>query len=131
MCAGGGGGGGSTLRATATEVRVKCAASSCLCVCVVVHETPLQKTLMLQHKLEEATQAYTRALKVLEDSVGKSHPAYGETLAEMGHVLDEDGRHEEAIALYIEGQDVLEEVCGRNHASVRNIVRNIGVSGLG
>uniref|UniRef100_A0A8D3CG74 Nephrocystin-3 n=1 Tax=Scophthalmus maximus TaxID=52904 RepID=A0A8D3CG74_SCOMX len=75
---------------------------NCLCPC--------------QKKHSDALPLYERALKVYEDSLGRSHPRVGETLKNLALLSYEEGDFEKAAELYKRAMEIKEAepslVCG-------------------
>lgn len=86
----------------------------------------LAKVYKHQGRLEEATHAYEQALGVLDRCVGRAHPEYADTLAELGNVMVDLKDYGAAEEHYIRAMDIADAAYGRNNVTSRAVLGNLG-----
>lgn len=76
----------------------------------------------------ETEDLYRRALAIQENALGPDHPALAATLNNLGALLDQRGRHEEAEVLQRRSLAILEKSVGLLHPDAASTLTTLAVS---
>jgi tetratricopeptide (TPR) repeat protein len=78
-----------------------------------------------QGRLEEAREAYERALEIDEGAFGPDHPRVAIRVNNLGSVYQDQGRLEEAREAFERALGILERFLGPDHPSTRTVKANL------